>query len=259
MVESMASDRWFRVYHPAPDSMRLYCFPHAGGTASFFYPWSKALAGDIEVLAVQYPGRQDRGGEPRVRTIPELADRIHAAIRPQLTEPFAFFGHSMGAVLAFEVACRIARDGQPGPAHLFVSGRRAPSRVRHEELHRATTAALTAELRALGGTDPRIFAEPDLLDLVLPTIRDDYRAIETYRFEAAPPLPCGITALVGDSDPKVGIDDAAAWSEHTLGRFDLRIFPGGHFYLDECRTGALDVISSVLCGERQDAGRVSGL
>ncbi|MET7467464.1 thioesterase II family protein [Micromonospora sp. NPDC005686] len=257
-MENTEDDRWVRVYHPAPDAVRLFCFPHAGGTASYFYSWSKALAGSVEVHSVQYPGRQDRRGEPRVRSIPELADRIHAAIQPRLTEPFAFFGHSMGAILAFEVACRIARDGQAEPAHLFVSGRRGPSRVRHEEWHRATTAAFTAELRSLGGTDPRVFAEPDLLDLVLPTIRDDYRAIETYRFQPTPPLACGITALVGDSDPKAGIDDTSAWSQHTLGRFDLRVFPGGHFYLDECRSGVLNVISSVLGGVPQDAARVSG-
>jgi len=210
---------------------------------------------DIEVLALQYPGRQDRGGEPCVRNIPDLADAIHAALRPRLTEPYAFFGHSMGAILAFEVACRIARDDETAPAHLFVSGRRAPSLVRREELHRASTAEFVAEMRALGGTDPRIFADPDLLELVLPTVRGDYTAIETYRFVPTAPLSCDITALVGDRDPKAGIDDAAAWSRHTLGRFRLRIFPGDHFYLSECRAGVFDVISSTLCGLPRDPVR----
>lgn len=249
------SDSWVRVYREAPDGVRLFCFPHAGGAASYFYPWSVSLPSDVEVLAVQYPGRQDRGGEPYARTIPDLADRIHAAIRPRLAGPFAFFGHSMGAVLAFEVACRIAREEGVAPAHLFVSGRRAPSVARHEELHRASTSALVAEMRALGGTDPRILADEELLDLVLPTVRADYTAIETYRFDSAPPLSCGITAMIGDGDPKASVDDTAAWSRHTLGRFDLRIFPGDHFYLEGCRAGVLDVISSTLSGVRQDAGR----
>ncbi|OIJ88230.1 thioesterase II family protein [Streptomyces colonosanans] len=254
-VGNTDSDSWIRVYRQVPEGLRLFCFPHAGGAASYFYPWSKSLPGDVEVLALQYPGRQDRGGEPCVRTIPELADQIHAAIRPRLAEPFAFFGHSMGAILAFEVACRIAREEGAGPAHLFVSGRRAPSLTRHEELHRASTAAFIAEMRALGGTDPRILADEELLNLVLPTIRADYTAIETYRFDSAPPLSCDITAMVGDSDPKASVDEAEAWSQHTLGRFDLRIFPGDHFYLEDCRAGVLDVISSVLSGARQDAGR----
>jgi pyochelin biosynthesis protein PchC len=245
-VGNTDSERWIRVYRQGAEGMRLFCFPHAGGVASYFHPFSKALPENIKVMALQYPGRQDRHGEPHVRSIPELADRIHTAIRPRLDEPFAFFGHSMGATLAFEVACRIARDGGAGPAHLFVSGRRAPSRQRNEELHRASTAALVAEMRALGGTDPRVLADPELLNFVLPTIRADYTAIETYRFDSAPPLSCDITALTGDTDPKASVDDVAAWSQHTLGRFDLRIFPGGHFYLDDCRAGVLDVVASVL-------------
>jgi pimeloyl-ACP methyl ester carboxylesterase len=149
------------------------------------------MPGDIEVLAVQYPGRQDRGAEPCVRNIPDLADAIHAALRPRLTEPYAFFGHSMGAILAFEVACRIARAGGIAPAHLFVSGRRAPSLVRREELHRASTAEFIAEMRALGGTDPRVFADPELLKLVLPTVRADRAPVVRHHRAGRRPRPEG--------------------------------------------------------------------
>lgn len=239
------SGAWVRSYRPESGGTRLFCFPHAGGAAGYFYPWSRSLRG-IEVLALQYPGRQDRGAEPYLRSIPELADRIHEALAPELDEPYAFFGHSMGAVLAFEVASRIARDGRPGPAHLFASGRRAPSVARHEELHRASTDALVAEMRGLGGTDPRVLADPELLELVLPTVRADYTAVETYRYAGAPPLACDVTALVGDSDPKATVADAQAWARHTRGRFTLRTFPGGHFYLDECRAGVLDTVTSAL-------------
>ena len=251
-VGKAEGDRWIRVHRRAPEGVRLFCFPHAGGAASYFYPWSTSLAGDIEVLALQYPGRQDRGGERCVRNIPDLADQIYEAIQPWLPETFAFFGHSMGAILAFEVASRIAREEGRGPAHLFVSGRRAPSLTRHEELHRASAAALVAEMRALGGTDPRVLQDEGLLNFVLPTVRADYAAIETYRFDSAPPLSCDITAMVGDGDPKAAIDDVAAWSKHGIGRFDLRIFPGGHFYLEDCRAGVLDAISSVLSGVAAD-------
>ncbi|MFI0897920.1 thioesterase II family protein [Streptomyces sp. NPDC020983] len=239
------SGSWVRSYRPASGGVRLFCFPHAGGSASYFYPWSRSLR-DVEVLALQYPGRQDRGAEPYLRNVPELADRIHEALAPQLDEPYAFFGHSMGAVLAFEVAARVARDGLPGPVHLFASGRRAPSRTRYEDLHRASTATLVAEMRALGGTDPRVLADPDLLELVLPTVRADYTAVETYRYAPTPPLSCDVTVLIGDTDPKVNLDDAQAWAQHTRGRFCLRTFPGGHFYLEECQAGVLDVITSAL-------------
>ncbi|SNR59798.1 thioesterase II family protein [Actinomadura mexicana] len=237
---------WIRSFGRVPGEVRLFCFPHAGGAASYFYPWSGSLGPGIELLAVQYPGRQDRGGERCAGTIAELADRIHGALGPWLPETYAFFGHSMGAVVAFEVASRIAREGGRGPAHLFASGRRAPSRHRHEDLHRADTPAFLAELRSLGGTDPRILADEELLNLTLPTVRADYAAVETYRFDSAPPLTCDITALVGDRDPKTGIDEAAAWGRHTTGKFDLRVYPGGHFYLNDCRAGLLDVISSSL-------------
>ncbi|MGW0770460.1 thioesterase II family protein [Streptomyces sp. NPDC002676] len=250
------TDSWIRVYRQAPGGMRLFCFPHAGGAATSYFSWGAALPGDTEVLALQYPGRQDRGSEPHLRSLPELADRIHAAVRPLLDAPFAFFGHSMGAVLAYEVARRLDREEGAVPAHLFVSGRRAPSRFRHEELHRASRAVFVEQMRVLGGTDPRILADQELLDMVLPTVRADYEAIETYRFEPGPPLSCDITALTGDRDPKAAIDEVAAWADHTLGRFDLRVFPGGHFYLEDCRAGVLDVVSSVLAGARQDGTSV---
>ncbi|MGW7820217.1 thioesterase II family protein [Streptomyces puniciscabiei] len=255
-MENADSENWIRVYRRAPEGVRLFCFPHAGGAAGSYYAWARALPGDIELLALQYPGRQDRGHEAHLRSVPELADRIHAAIRPRLDAPFAFFGHSMGAVLAFEVARRIAREGGTAPEHLFVSGRRAPSLVRHEQLHRASRSVFVAEMRRLGGTDPRILADRELLDMVLPTVLADYEAIETYRFEPGPALPCDITGLAGDSDPRASVDEVAAWAEHTAGRFDLRIFPGGHFYLDDCRDGVLGVVSSVLLGTRQEGRSV---
>jgi surfactin synthase thioesterase subunit len=226
----------------------LFCFPHAGGAASYFHPWSAPLAPGIEVLAVQYPGREDRAMEPGVTNIPDLADQIHAALRPSLSGTFAFFGHSMGAILAFEVARRIARDEGRGPAHLFVSGRAAPPRHHHQNLHRAGNPALIAELRSLGGTDPRILQDGEVLELILPTMRADYTASETYRFEPGPPLSCDITAMTGDRDSQNTIAEAAAWSGHTTGAFNLRVYPGGHFYLDDCRARVLEVISSSLAG-----------
>jgi surfactin synthase thioesterase subunit len=224
----------------------LFCFPHAGGAASYFHPWSAPLAPGIEVLAVQYPGREDRAAEPCVTNIADLADQIHAALGSSLPQRFAFFGHSMGAILAFEVARRIARQEGRGPAHLFVSGRPAPPRHRHRNLHRAGTPALIAELRSLGGTDPRILDDREVLELILPPMLADYTASETYRFEPGPPLSCDITAMTGDHDWMNTTGDAAGWSAHTTGAFNLQVYPGGHFYLDDCRARVLEVISSSL-------------
>jgi pyochelin biosynthetic protein PchC len=242
------SGRWIRGYRRVPGGVSLFCFPHAGGAASYFHPWSASLAPGIEVLAVQYPGREDRAVEPCVTNIPDLADQIHAALRPSLPRTFAFFGHSMGAILAFEVARRIAREEGRGPAHLFVSGRSAPPRHRHQNLHLAGNPALIAELRSLGGTDPRILQDSEVLELIMPAVLADYTASETYRFAPGDPLSCDITAMTGDHDLMVTAGDAAGWSAHTTGAFNLRVYPGGHFYLDDCRARVLEVISSSLAG-----------
>jgi pyochelin biosynthetic protein PchC len=229
-----------------PGGVPLFCFPHAGGAASYFHPWSAALAPGIEVLAVQYPGRDDRAAEPCVTNIADLADQIHAGLSSSLPQRFAFFGHSMGAILAFEVARRIAREEGRGLAHLFVSGRPGPPRHRHRNLRLAGNPALIAELRSLGGTDPRILQDSEVLELILPTMLADYTASETYRFEPGPPLSCDITAMTGDRDWLNTTEDAAAWSAYTTGTFNLQVYPGGHFYLDDCRAQVLEVISSSL-------------
>jgi pyochelin biosynthesis protein PchC len=242
------SGRWIRGYSRVRGGVPLFCFPHAGGAASYFHSWSASLAPGIEVLAVQYPGREDRAAEPCVTNIADLADQIYAALGSSLPGTFAFFGHSMGAILAFEVARRIAREQGLGPAHLFVSGRPAPPRHRHRNLHRAGNPALIAELRSLGGTDPRILQDSEVLELILPTMRADYTASETYRFEPGPPLSCDITAMTGNRDSLNTTEEAAAWSAHTTGAFDLRVYPGGHFYLDDCQARVLEVISSSLAG-----------
>lgn len=245
MGDFAEDDQWIRNFQPGTGGTALVCFPHAGGSASYFFPWARMLAPAAQVWAVQYPGRQDRRLEPCIDNVPELADAIHDALKTRMNGSYAFFGHSMGAVLAFEVARRLERDGR-GPARLFVSGWRAPSRHRDEDVHRRGDAGVVAELRLVGGTDPRFLEDPELLRIVLPTVRSDYQAIETYVYSPGPPLNCGITAMVGDSDPKATVDETAAWAEHCAGEFELRVFPGDHFYLDTCRPGVIDTIAASL-------------
>ena len=236
------SDKWIRRYHPSPQpAARLVCFPHAGGSASYYHAMSQALAPDVEVLAVQYPGRQDRYGEPALASIAELTERLVPLLRPWAAEgPLAFFGHSMGAVLAFEVARRLP------PEVLFVSGRRAPSRVREETVHLRDDDGLVAEILALSGTDSRVLADEELLRLVLPAVRADYTAVETYRMAPGPLLDCPIEVLVGVDDPKVAEDDARAWSGHTTAATGWHPFPGGHFYLADQWDAVVDLIARTL-------------
>ncbi|MFE4392344.1 thioesterase [Kitasatospora xanthocidica] len=226
-----AADSWIRRFHPAPDArVRLVCLPHAGGSASYWYPMSAATAAGIEVLAVQYPGRQDRRHEPCVETVEALAEQVTEALLPHRDLPLALFGHSMGAVVGFEVARRLEDLGTP-PVALFASGRRAPSRHRDEDVHLRGVDGIVAELRKLDGTDPRALQDPELLRMILPAVRADYKAVETYRYRPGPPLSCPVDVLVGDSDEKATVDEAGSWRDHTTGGSALHVFPGGHFYL----------------------------
>jgi surfactin synthase thioesterase subunit len=240
---------WIHRYTSgAPARARLVCFPFAGGSASYYFPFANQLAPDIEVLAVQYPGRHERRREPCLEDMGEIVERSHEALRDWLGLPMVLFGHSMGAVVAFEVARRLSDVDRCAPARLFVSGRRAPTRQREDDLHRRDDAGLLAELRRTGGTDSTFLDDEELAALILPTVRSDYTAIETYRYEPGPPLSCSITALVGDADDHVTVDEAAAWAEHTSGGFALYVLAGEHFFLTRHRVAVAEWIRAALDG-----------
>ncbi|MET8770971.1 alpha/beta fold hydrolase [Streptomyces sp. NPDC004658] len=248
-------DVWLRRFHPAVGGEELICFPHAGGSAGYWFPLSASLAPAVSVLAVQYPGRQDRHLEPPVDDLHRLADRIGEvlAARPPARSRM-FLGHSMGATLAYEVALRLA--GQPaGPSALFVSGCPAPSRPRTEASVMVRGAvddsALIDKVRALGGTDSRLLADPELLGLVLPALRADHRAAETYTSTPGAVLTCPVVALTGDDDVTATRADVDAWRQHTTGEFGLRTFTGGHFFLME----HLDAVADLVAGRFRRARR----
>jgi pyochelin biosynthetic protein PchC len=188
-----------------------------------------ALGHEIDVRCVQYPGRQDRRHEPCLDSIGPIADGLFEAVQP-VGGPFALFGHSMGATVAFELARRLERVGQP-PAVLFVSGRQGPSVLKSEMVHLRDDHGLIDEVRELSGTEQELLQDPDVLAMILPALRSDYRAIETYRRAEGEPLSCPIVVLTGDSDPRVSQSDALAWACETTGPFEIEVHPGGHFYL----------------------------
>lgn len=244
---------WLRRFHPAPahtsSNPRLVCFPHAGGSASSFLSFSRSLAAVLEVAAVQYPGRQERRREPCFGSMTDLAEQIFTVLKPSTDRPLALFGHSMGAIAAFEVARRLEDELDISPVALFVSGRRAPSRYRAEYVHQQDDDGLVAEIKALSGTDIRVLDNEELLQMVLPAIRSDYKAIETYQYQDGPKLHCPIHAFVGDADPRATIEEVTAWDKHTTGQFTLSVFPGGHFYLNEHQADIAKTVTTRLsCG-----------
>ncbi|MER6912300.1 NDP-hexose 2,3-dehydratase family protein [Streptomyces sp. NPDC000594] len=233
---------WIRRYRPVPDPrLRLVCFPHAGGAATAFLPLARGLDETVEVLAVQYPGRQDRRQEPFIPSISGLVEQVLPELARWADRPLALFGHSMGATVAFEVARRLRDTGAGLPVHLLVSGRRAPTVRRRDVAHLLDDAGLIAEIAGLEGTDAAVLRDEELLRMALPALRNDYRAAGTHEYLPGAPLDCPLTVLTGDRDPNVPLAEARAWQEQTSGPFALHAFPGGHFYLndrieDVCRT-----------------------
>lgn len=234
---------WLRRFHPkAGATGRLVFLPHAGGSASYYHPFSTLLADrPIDVLVAQYPGRQDRTGEPLVGDITVLADHITGALRGWTDLPLVLFGHSMGATVAFEVGRRLEKSGTR-PVSLFASARRAPSISAPERTEGYTDRELVTEVMSMDAAASELLADETFLELVMPAIRNDYAAVAHYRYVAGPDVSCPIVALVGDTDSHVTRDQAQAWAGHTSGPFELRSFHGGHFYLDNHR----DAIVSML-------------
>lgn len=227
------TDRWIQRPRPRPAArLRLFCIPHAGGGASVFRGWADALPGFVEVCPVQLPGREQRIAErPFDRALP-LAEALTEAVLRRADLPFAVFGHSNGALIGFEVARRLRRLGEPLPAHLFASGRRAPDVPPPAPLtHTLPDAEFIESLRVLGGIPDQLLAAPELLALYLPVLRADVAIHETYAMSDEPPLDLPITGYAGHDDPRAPPTLVAGWSAHTTRPFVLRTFEGGHFYL----------------------------
>ncbi|MEW2515230.1 alpha/beta fold hydrolase [Streptomyces sp. NPDC046870] len=248
---------WLRSFHQAaPGAPRLLCLPHAGGSASFYFPVSKALSPAVDVLAAQYPGRQDRLAETPARSVQELAEGVFRALGEGDGTPLALFGHSMGALVGFELARLLEAAGRP-PAVVFLSGRRGPSLHRTETVHEGGDARLIEEVGRLDGTDTALFEDKELLEMILPALRADYRAVETYRRAPGPRLHCPFVVLTGDADPRVTPEEARAWDQETDGPFELHVYPGGHFYLTPQQQAVVARIEATLRRLGPGGGAVS--
>ena len=227
---------WLRRFVPRPDcTARLFCFSHAGGGAAVFRPWADTLPAEVEVCAVQLPGRESRFREAPITAMQGIVDALLPALLPDLDRPYALFGHSMGSLVAFEVARALQRRGAPGAAHLLVSGRRAPHLPEAETaVHALDDDAFVAEInRRYGGIPAEVLRHRDVLALLLPGLRADMAAIETHRHASGELLACPISAFGGDADQRAPLAQLQAWQEHSHTPLRLRQFAGGHFYFNE--------------------------
>ena len=231
-----ADEAWARTWQPRPDArLRLICFPPAGAGAMFFRPWAQRLPAEIEVVSVLLPGRENRIAEPLITDYRQAVSALHTALRPLTAQPYALFGHSMGALLAYGFALETARYGGPAPVRLFVSGAAGPGTETRKNRTAWTDDEIVAELRTMGGTPEAVFAEPELLALMLPIFRADFAVCDAFR--AAPPaadpvLECPVTILGGAAD-EYSAQQLASWADVTRGPSRQRMFPGGHFFLSE--------------------------
>jgi medium-chain acyl-[acyl-carrier-protein] hydrolase len=248
MTAAAVSTPWVPGFRASPATrLRLFCFPYSGGGASVFAQWRDGLVPGVEVCPVELPGRGRRMPEAAITRMEPLVEAAAAGLRPLLDRPFAFFGHSMGALLSFELARRLRADHGLAPEHLFVSAHVAPQTAAREEMiHSLPEPELVARLQSLNGTPPEVLDNPELRSLLLPVLRADFSICDHYRLVPGEPLDCGITAFGGLQDLEVPRADLDAWREQTTGPFALRMFPGDHFFLNTARPTLLWAIASEL-------------
>jgi medium-chain acyl-[acyl-carrier-protein] hydrolase len=215
--------------------LRLFCFPFAGGGAYFFRDWGRRLSADVEILGIQPPGREDRLTEPAFTRLEPLVEAAAAALRPHLTSPYAFVGHSMGALVAFETTRQLQRLGWTPPAHLVLSSWAALThRPIPKFLDPLSDRDLRDRLQTYQGTPDAVLQNAELMRAFLPTLRADFAVCDTYRPLGEEPLTCPLTVFGGRDDPVITRQGLEAWRGQTTGAFTVRTFPGGHFYLKRC-------------------------
>ncbi len=225
-------------------ALRLFCFPYSGAGASMFHPWLSAFPKRIEVCPIELPGHGARLSEPLFQRLQPLVEDVARSLLPFLDRPFAFFGHSMGALLSFELARYLRKEQAITPIRLFVSGHGAPQLESTEEpIHALPEREFIEKIRLLNGTSPAILEYAELRDLLLPILRADFAVCETYTYSAEPPLDCPITALSGLQDSYVSREAIEAWKQQTAGAFHAGLFPGDHFYLNDSRPLLMELVA----------------
>jgi medium-chain acyl-[acyl-carrier-protein] hydrolase len=225
--------RWYKRITPLSATARLFCFPYAGGNARMFREWHDWCGPEIEVIALELPGRGLHSRAPLINSMSTMIDRLLPVLDPLLDKPFALFGHSMGALISFELSRALEVSGRKVPQHLFVSGMRPPHLWGGHKIHTLPDREFVEALRSLNGTPSEILADNDLLEMFLPRLRADLCLSETYHYEPAPPLSHSITVFSGLNDKTAPVEYLSEWQHHTQNNCTLRLFEGDHFFIQQ--------------------------
>ena len=245
---SNTTDRWLSWYTANPlADYRLFCFPYGGGGAGAFRTWQDGFPSTIEVCPVQIPGREERLSEPRFTRIDSLVEALAGALSGLIDKPFAFFGHSLGAMIAFELARRLRREGAALPVHLFASGRRAPQVDDNSpQLYDLPTPEFVAALRQRNYIRREIIERARLLEFMMPVMRADYEMVQTYLYHPEAPFDFPITAFGGSDDSEESTEMIEAWREQTTAAFEIHILPGDHYFVHSSQSSLQQIIARLL-------------
>lgn len=226
----------------------MFLFPYAGGGPAAFGTWPAGLPGTIETWIVHYPGRGSRHKEPALNRISALMGCLSQAIQPLLDKPFAFFGHSLGGLAAFELTRQLRQQGSPEPQMLFISACGAPHLPDpHPHIHSLPDAEFLTALQELNGIPAEVLNLPELMELLLPTLRADFEAFERYKYSPNGfILNCPMIVFGGLDDPRVSRERLEGWSAHTSAGFTSQYFPGDHFFINSARDSVLTSVASKL-------------
>ncbi|MFZ1028468.1 MAG: alpha/beta fold hydrolase [Limnoraphis robusta] len=238
-------NHWLTCPQPNPKAkLRLFCFHYAGGGALIFRNWSAYFSPNIELCAVELPGRGKRLREPPYTQLKPLIEALTLAIHSYLDKPFVFLGHSMGGLVCFELARQLRREYGLSPQHLFVSGCRAPQIPDPDPpIHQLETSDFIEELRRYNGTPEAVLQNQELMDLLLPCLRADFAVLETYNYQSEPPFTFDITAFYGLEDKQVSQAEMQAWEQQTTADFCLKTLPGDHFFLHSHQSLLLQLLN----------------
>lgn len=247
-IHVSTENRWLlRISKSDTPSLKLVCFPFAGSSASIFRPWIDRLPREVEVLAVQLPGRENRLREPYLRDMNQIVEQLEREIGPVLDPPFVFFGHSLGSLIAYELLQRLEATGRCRPELFFASGGPAPhTRIPPDERRTLTQDQILRDLRQISGAHASLLEDTEVLALLLPMLQADFEVYTNYRYRESAPLQSSIVSIRGASDAYITHESQLEWSRHTDRRFSFHVIPGPHLFVVDSFEALLALVNTYI-------------